>query len=103
MASKDRFSSIFKILYPLRTHVLSIPDISSLENSVDPDQLALEEAFWSGAALFSVKNQLICIYIVFNAVFIELLQLNWKTKLIYSAGKGSSMLGGVSGAMGSSD
>ena len=26
-----------------------------LENSVDPDQLASEEAYWSGSALFVIK------------------------------------------------
>ena len=28
---------------------------SALPNSVDPDQLASEEANWSGSALFAVK------------------------------------------------
>ena len=29
------------------------PYINSIENSVDPDQLASEEASWSGSTLFS--------------------------------------------------
>ena len=34
-------------------------------------------------------------FIVFNAVFIEILELNWKTELVYLAGKGCSMRGHV--------
>ena len=37
------------------TLVLLNPDISCFANSVDPDQLASEEANWSGSALFAVK------------------------------------------------
>ena len=33
------------------------PDqLASLENSVDPDQLALEEVSWSGSTLFSMQD-----------------------------------------------
>ena len=31
------------------------PDINSIQNSVDPDQLASEEASWSGSTLFSTQ------------------------------------------------
>ena len=31
------------------------PDIPCFANSVDPDQLASEEANWSGSALFAIK------------------------------------------------
>ena len=37
------------------TLVLLKPDVSSLENSVDPDQLASDEAIWSGSALLSLQ------------------------------------------------
>ena len=37
------------------TPVLLNPDISCFANSVDPDQLASEEANWSGSALFVIK------------------------------------------------
>ena len=37
------------------TLVLLNPDISCFANSVDPDQLASEEANWSGSALFAIK------------------------------------------------
>ena len=37
------------------TLVLLNPDISWFANSVDPDQLASEEANWSGSALFAIK------------------------------------------------
>ena len=40
----------------LLTLVLLSPDISWLANSVDPDQLASEEANWSGSALFANQN-----------------------------------------------
>ena len=33
------------------------PDISGFANSVDPDQLASEEANWSGSAPFAIKYQ----------------------------------------------
>ena len=39
----------------LLTHFLLNPDIPCLANSVDPDQLASEEANWSGSALFAIK------------------------------------------------
>ena len=37
------------------TLVLLNPDIPSFANSVYPDQLASEEANWSGSALFAIK------------------------------------------------
>ena len=37
------------------TLVLLNPDILCFANSVDPDQLASEEANWSGSALFVIK------------------------------------------------
>ena len=37
------------------TLVLLNPDIPCLSNSVDPDQLASEEAYWSWAAVFAIK------------------------------------------------
>ena len=37
------------------TLVLLNPDIPVFANSVDPDQLASEEANWSGSALFAIK------------------------------------------------
>ena len=39
------------------TLVLLNPDIPCLANSVDPDQLASEEANWSGSALFAIKYE----------------------------------------------
>ena len=38
------------------TLVLLNPDILCFANSVDPDQLASEEANWSGSALFAIQN-----------------------------------------------
>ena len=32
------------------------PYVNSLVNSVDPDQLASEEASWSGSTLFSLQD-----------------------------------------------
>ena len=37
------------------TIVLLNPDISSLEKCVDPDQLASDEAIWSGSSLFTMQ------------------------------------------------
>ena len=37
------------------------PDIPCLSNSVDPDQLASEEANWYGSALFAIKYDFIAI------------------------------------------
>ena len=42
-------------IYILLTLVLLNPDIPGLGNSVDPDQLASEEANWSRSALFAIK------------------------------------------------
>ena len=39
------------------------PDqLTSLDNSVDPDQLASEEASWSGSTVFNARCELIIIY-----------------------------------------
>ena len=44
------------VLWPVwLTFVLLNPDIPCFANSVDPDQLASEEANWSGSALFAIK------------------------------------------------
>ena len=53
------------------TLVLSNTDIHVLylENSVGPDQLAPDEASWSGSALFSTQH--------YNSVLIEIMHLNW--------------------------
>ena len=40
------------------TLVLLNPDIPCFANSVDPDQLASEEANWSGSALFASSMQI---------------------------------------------
>ena len=34
-------------------------EISSIENSVDPDQLASEEASWSESTLFSIQHGIV--------------------------------------------
>ena len=44
------------------TLVLLNPDISSFENTVDPDQLASDEAIWSGATLLSTLFVYTCFY-----------------------------------------
>ena len=41
-------------LYVVVNFVMLNPDISCFANSVDPDQLASEEANWSGSALFAI-------------------------------------------------
>ena len=41
--------------YICLTFVLLNPDIPCFANSVDPDQLASEEANWSRSALFAIK------------------------------------------------
>ena len=43
----------------LLTLVLLNPDIIAFANSVDPDQLASEEANWSGSALFAIEYVII--------------------------------------------
>ena len=42
---------------------------SGFANSVDPDQLASEEANWSGSALFAIK-------------YVNLIQQTWSSNLI---------------------
>ena len=49
------FSFFVHLVLALLTLVLLNPDISCFANSVDPDQLASEEANWSGSALFAIK------------------------------------------------
>ena len=51
------------------TLVMLNPDIPAFANSVDPDQLASEEANWSGSALFSIK-------------YVNLYQQSWSSNLI---------------------
>ena len=41
--------------YECLTLVLLNPDIPCFANNVDPDQLASEEANWSGSSLFAIK------------------------------------------------
>ena len=43
------------MLWPLLTLLLLNTTCPGLANSVDPDQLASEEANWSGSALFVIK------------------------------------------------
>ena len=50
-----QFSVVQLFQYYLLTLVLLNPDILFFANSVDPDQLASEEANWSGSALFAIK------------------------------------------------
>ena len=38
------------------TIVFQNPDFSIFENSIDLDQLASDEASWSGSTLFSIKT-----------------------------------------------
>ena len=49
------------------TLVLLIPDFYFFENSVDPDQLASDEAIWSGSTLFStlIEKKKICLQLEF--------------------------------------
>ena len=44
-----------KLCSTFNTLVLLNPDMSCFANSVAPDQLASEEANWSGSALFVIK------------------------------------------------
>ena len=41
------------------TLVLLNPDVPCFANSEDPDQLASEEANWSGSALFAIKDAIL--------------------------------------------
>ena len=64
--------------------VLLEPDVYSLKNCVEPDQMASDEAIWSGSAVFHAALE--------ATVLIELLRLNWLENrsdcptLNYSAG-----------------
>ena len=51
------YESVTKIFFAqfFLTLVLLNPDIPCFADSVDPDQLASEEANWSGSALFAIK------------------------------------------------
>ena len=51
---RTSFDYSLQVLFYL-TLVLLNPDIPCFANSVDPDQLASEEANWSGSALFAIK------------------------------------------------
>ena len=51
------------------TLVLLNLDCPAFANSVDPDQLASEEANWSGSALFAIK-------------YVNLYQQSWSSNLI---------------------
>ena len=48
------YLSVFKQIYSFENSMK--PDINSLVNIVDPDQLASEEASWSGSTLFSMQH-----------------------------------------------
>ena len=63
---KFRFYDIH--VYSLTLVLLNL-DMSCLANSVDPDQLASEEANWSGSALFAIK-------------YVNLYQQPWSNNLI---------------------
>ena len=47
--------SLVEFFQCLLTLVLLNPDITCFANSEEPDQLASEEANWSGSALFAIK------------------------------------------------
>ena len=50
------------------TLVLLNPDISSLQSSVGPDQMASDEAIRSGSALFSMQPQNYTTGLAFNGL-----------------------------------
>ena len=52
--NSDQTEQMHMLIWIL-TLVLLSPDIPAFANSVDPDQLASEEANWSGSALFAIK------------------------------------------------
>ena len=52
---QENWASLAQSAYAILTLVLLNPDIPAFANSVDPDQLASEEANWSGSALFAIK------------------------------------------------
>ena len=52
---KEKFEFVFWFCPFMLTLVPLNPDIPCFANSVDPDQLASEEANWSGSALFAIK------------------------------------------------
>ena len=52
---------IISFLEMILTLVLLNPDLSVFENSVDPDQLASDEASWLGSTLFSTLLVNICL------------------------------------------
>ena len=51
MSSAENFTQCYALLAPLLLNTTC----PFLANSVDPDQLASEEANWSGSALFVIK------------------------------------------------
>ena len=74
------------VLYLVLKLIMLNSDISSLENSVDPDQLASYEASWSGSTVFQAASE--------STVLTEIKQLNWLENrsecamFIYSARQG---------------
>ena len=67
LALKNWFNIIYNGLLLQRrtcrfhlTLILLIPDLSIFENTVDPDQLASNEAIWSGSTLFSIMIESTC-------------------------------------------
>ena len=61
--------NLFVIFYHFLTLVLLNRIYPAFANSVDPDQLASEEANWSGSALFAIK-------------YVNLYQQPWSSNLI---------------------
>ena len=58
-----------------RVKTLAEHDMPCLTNSADPDQLASEEANWSGAALFVIK------YVIFYQKPGSSNLIGWKTEV----------------------
>ena len=61
------------------------PDILAFANSVDPDQLASEEASWTGSAQFVIKYMYMNLYNSLNQVIWLAENWKWAWLLIYSA------------------
>ena len=45
---------IIQTLEGIETHIFNVYTTSAFKNSVDPDQLASDEASWSGSTLFFI-------------------------------------------------
>ena len=54
-AQSTMFSTVYFINVSKLTCILLFTTTPTFENCVDPDQLASEEANWSGSALFVIK------------------------------------------------